>query len=269
MSHQTMEAHYQPNWNLTQAHGLLGYNCGYAESSGCDSFDLHQQSLVWRLLGDTAIDGESTMLDVGCGIGGPSTWIARRFSPKQILSIEYCWSSVLAAGRRPITDSVRPRFLQGDAHSLPVADKSIDVIFNLESALHYADKRRFISECHRALRPGGTLCLGDITTTHKLLFAPVSLLNSLPSQFNSNVTLWSADDYKAAFAQTGFELGHHEEASQAVARSLRDGLSEVRRRGWAGSRGFRGRILFLAALERLFRTGLLRYDLFRVTRGAA
>lgn len=113
MSQQTMEAHYQPNWNLTQAHGLLGYNCGYAESVGCASFDQHQQSLVWRLLGDTTIDGDSTMLDVGCGIGGPSTWIARRFSPKQILSIEYCWSSVLAAGRRRPMARCVPGFYRG------------------------------------------------------------------------------------------------------------------------------------------------------------
>lgn len=266
MSHRTMEAHYLPNWNLTQAHGLLGYNCGFAAKRGCASFDEHQQSLVWEVIGDTRIDGTTTVLDVGCGIGGPSTWIAQRFGPKRILSLEYCWSSVRAANERPANGAVRPSFLQGDAHHLPVGDGTIDVIFNLESALHYADKKRFVRECARILRPGGTLCLGDITTTHKLLFAPVSLLNSLPSQFNSNVTLWSAEDYKGAFADCGLVLGHHEDAAGGVSYSLRDGLDEVRGRGWANSRGFRGRILFLAALERLFRMGLLRYDLFRVRR---
>lgn len=264
MSQRTMEAHYRPNWNLTQAHGLLGYNCGFTERRGSASFDEHQQALVWRLIGDTKIDGESTVLDVGCGIGGPSTWIAKRFSPRRVVSLEYCWSSVLAAHQRPRQGFTSPRFLQGDAHHLPLGDGMVDVIFNLESALHYPDKATFIRECRRILRPGGTLCLGDITTTHKLFFAPVSLLNKLPSQFNSNVTLWSPGDYKAAFAANGLSLEHHENASPGVSDSLQDGLEEVRQRGWADSRGFRGRILFLAALERLFRMGLLRYDLFRV-----
>ena len=266
MSQRTMEAHYLPNWNLTQAHGLLGYNCGFAERRGCASFDEHQQALVWRVIGDTRIDGGTTVLDVGCGIGGPSTWMAQRFAPKRILSLEFCWSSVRAAHGRPGNGAARPRFMQGDAHHLPVGDGTIDVIFNLESALHYADKRRFLCECARALRPGGTLCLGDITTSHKLLFAPVSLLNSLPSQFNSNVTLWSAEDYRAAFAENGLIVNHHEDAAEGVSHSLRDGVDAGRRRGWGKSRGFRGRILFLTAPERLFRRGLLRYDLFRATR---
>jgi ubiquinone/menaquinone biosynthesis C-methylase UbiE len=266
MSQRTMEAHYRPNWNLAQAQGLTGYNCGYAESPGGESFDRHQRSLVWRLLGDAAIDHDTTILDVGCGIGGPAGWIQERYQPRRVIGLEYLSSSVRAAEDRWRDQDVRPRFLQGDAHHLPVADDSVDVIFNLESGLHYADKNTFIRECRRVLRPGGTLCLGDITTNRKRLFAPVMLLNGLPTQFNSNIHLWSGGDYLVALRRHGFELLRHEEASRPVAASLADGLAEIKQRGWGATRGFRGRVAFLFALESLLRSKLLTYDLFAARR---
>ena len=266
MSQRTLEAHYRPNWEIAQAHGLTGYNCGYAERRGCGTFSEHQQSLVWRLLGDTVIDDTATVLDVGCGIGGPSGWIFKRYHPGRVIGLDYLGSNVQAAEERWRGRVDRPIFLQGDAHRLALDDASVDVIFNLESALHYAEKDVFIRECRRLLKPGGTLCLGDITTHKKLLFAPVSLLNKLPSQFNSNVHLWSGCDYKDAFRQHGFEVLRHEEASGPIADSLADGLQEIKRYGWRASRGFRGRTLFLYALQFFMKKGQLTYDLFRAVR---
>ncbi|MFQ5429140.1 MAG: class I SAM-dependent methyltransferase [Phycisphaerae bacterium] len=266
MSQRTMEAHYKPNWQLTQAHGLTGYNCGYAARPGSESFEGHQQALVWRLLGDTPIDRDAVILDVGCGIGGPTGWIFERANCRLVIGLEYLGFSVRAAEARWRNASARPRFIQGDAQRLPVGDDSVDLIFNLESALHYADKDAFIAECGRILKPGGLLCLGDITTHRKTLFLPVELLNRLPSQFNSNVHLWSGTDYILALRQHGFEVLRHEEASQEVADSLADGLDEIKQRGWRAARGFRGRAAFLAGLRFLLRRRLLTYDLFRARR---
>ncbi|MCB9855980.1 MAG: methyltransferase domain-containing protein [Phycisphaerales bacterium] len=267
MSQRTMQAHYEPNWKLTQARNLRGYNCGYAAKRGNETFDEHQQSLVWQLLGDTPITSDSVVLDVGCGIGGPSGWIFDRYQPKQLLGLEYLGTSVKAASRRFNGAAKRPRFIQGDAHKLPLSDNQVDVIFNLESALHYADKNAFIGECLRVLKPGGTLCLGDVTTTRKLMFAPIEWLNKLPSQFNSNVHLWSAVDYKNAFRKHGFALLHHEDAAQPVSDALEDGLDEIRGDGffssWKATKGFRGRVGFLSVMSKMLRRHWLHYDLFR------
>ncbi|MBK8268160.1 MAG: class I SAM-dependent methyltransferase [Planctomycetes bacterium] len=263
MSQRTMEAHYRPNWELTQAYGLLGYNCGYAKPDTTESFDDHQKSLVWQLLGDVIINPQSTVLDVGCGIGGPAGWIFQKFHPSKLIGVEYLGSSVHAANERYRDKTEKPVFIQGDAHNLPMPDASVDVIFNLESALHYSDKDRFIGECRRVLKPTGTLCLGDITTSKKWLFAPVMLMNKLPSQFNSNVHLWSVADYKTAFRKHDFELHRHEDVSLPVAKSIDDGIAEIKSRGWGSTKGFRGRIGFMAVLAMLLRRRLLGYDLFR------
>ncbi|MEK6642974.1 MAG: methyltransferase domain-containing protein [Planctomycetota bacterium] len=266
MSQATIEAHYRPNWNLSQAMGFTGYNCGFTEERGSRSFAEHQQALVWRLLGDVAIGRSDTVLDIGCGIGGPTGWLFERFHPMQIIGLEYCRSSVVAAEGRWAGVSERPWFLQGDAHALPAESGTVDVIFNLESALHYVNKPVFLSECQRVLRAGGRLCIGDITAPNKLLFSPLTLLNSWPSQFNSNIRLWSADDYVTGFAKAGLRLVRHENVARQVADSLGDGMVEIRHRGWAANKGFRARIMYLVILEKLFRGGQLGYDLFELVR---
>jgi SAM-dependent methyltransferase len=268
MSQRTLEAHYRPNNKLSKAIGVTGYNCGYAEPAAPRSFDRHQRTLVWRLLGDTPINHESTVLDVGCGIGGPSAWIMDRFRPRRLIGLDYLGTNVRTATEHNRTEYPRMAFFQADAHCLPVADASVDVIFNLESALHYADKNAFLSECRRVLRPGGTLCLGDITTRYKALFAPLMLLNRLPTQFNSNIWLWSADDYLAAFPRLGLQVLRHEQVSRRVAASLANGLAELDRLGWAAAKGFRTRCAYLAVLRTLLSSRGLSYDLFTVRRPA-
>lgn len=266
MSQKTMEAHYRPNRALTDAAGLAAYNCGYAEEPGKGSFYEHQKALVWRLLGDTPIGPDATVLDVGCGIGGPLTWIMDRHHPGRAIGLEYLWSSVRSARERAGENGRAPVYLQGDAHKLPLADGSVDLVFNLESALHYPDKPAFLAECRRVLRPGGWLCLGDITTGQSTFFGPVKWLNSLTTQFNCNVHLWSGREYVDALSALGFTVHRHEEASGPIAAALRDGRTELGRIGWLRSRGFRGRRVLLGVIESQLRAGRLTYDLFAARR---
>lgn len=266
MSQQNFDVFYQPNLRLTRAHGLLGYNAGYAEVVGRDSFDQHQKDLVWRLLGDVHIGQQSTVVDVGCGIGGPTGWIFERYRPARLIGVEYCPSSVRAAEQRWKGKGLRPIFLQGDAQRLPLADESVDVVFNLESALHYADKRMFISECKRVLKPGGVLCLGDICTEYKRFFATIGLLNKIRTQFSTHASLWSSGAYRDAFDSVGMRLLRHEDVSRQSADSLHDGLTDIGRRGWGAARGFRGRFFYLCFVEKLLRRQWLSYDLFTVAK---
>jgi ubiquinone/menaquinone biosynthesis C-methylase UbiE len=51
------------------------------------------------------------------------------------------------------------RFQVADAHQLPFADNTFDAVVNIESAQHYSDVHRFLSEVHRVLKPGGHLLI--------------------------------------------------------------------------------------------------------------
>lgn len=251
---------------MAAAHGFHAYNCGYAAPNAPGTFSDFQRELVWRLLGNTPIPHDATVLDVGCGIGGPARWIAQKFPAARVIGIEF-----LATCVRRARDATDPSILllQADAQRIPLRDHSVDVLFNLESALHYPDKAAFLRECARVLRPAGTLCLGDITAVHKRFLAPIAWLNRAASSFNGSVLLWHAADYFHHLRETGFEIRSHENAAPAVARSLAQGLHEIAKRGWSAARGFRGRFFYLVALERMLRFGLLGYHLFQATRPAS
>lgn len=263
---KSLQVFYEPNLRLAKDYQLLGYNAGYAERVGSGTFDQHQKDLVWRLLGDVKIGPDSTVLDVGCGIGGPSSWMFERYQPKRQIGLEYCTRSVGVANENWAARSPRPIFINGDAQRIPLPDASVDVIFNLESALHYADKQQFIAECYRVLRPGGVLCLGDICTRYTLTFRILGLLNHIKTQFSTHARLWSGEDYKRAFAARGFRLLSHEEVSRQAADSLVDGLAEVDANGWKAAKGYRGRFFYLWFIEKLLRRGWLDYDLFRAVK---
>ena len=61
----------------------------------------------------------------------------------------------------------RFKFLQFDAHQLPFADRSFDIVLICEALYYLADVDRFFLEARRVLRPGGMLL---IVTANKDLF---------------------------------------------------------------------------------------------------
>lgn len=262
MSQRSLEVFYEPNLRLARAHRLTGYNAGYAEAVGLGTFDQHQKDMVWRLLGDVAIGPESTVVDVGCGIGGPSAWISERYRPARLFGLDYCRPSIREARARCAGMNNPPTFLQADAHRLPLPDNSVDVIFNLESSLHYAHKPTFIAECRRTLKPGGVLCLGDFCTRYKRIFSAVALLDLFNTQFSTHARLWSPEDYLAAFRANGLRVERQEAVARQASNSLLGGLNQISVNGWRSTRGFLGRFLYLCYVEKLLRRGWLRYELF-------
>lgn len=255
MSRAALEAAYKPSWDLARRVGLRALNCGYRVGPAGDVAG-DQQALVWRLLAHTPIGRDSTVLDVGCGIGGPATWIFERHAPRQLIGLDLCGSSVHTANELWTSRSPRPVFIQADAHRLPVRTARVDVVFNCESALHYADKRAFLAECRRVLKPGGHLCLGDIT-------APSPWAWKLPGRWaRPPYYLWSSRRYRRELAAAGFEIVNHEEASDHVASALRHGLRELAGGRMAGTSRLWRRRFTLRALAILLWRKALTYDLF-------
>jgi len=48
---------------------------------------------------------------------------------------------------------------------MPFADASFDLVWSLESGEHMPDKVKFLQECYRVLKPGGTLIM--VTWCHR------------------------------------------------------------------------------------------------------
>ncbi len=101
----------------------------------------------------------TTVLDVGCGIGGSSRILARDYgfavtgitiSPQQVRRAQELTPSHINA-----------QFQVDDALNLSFPDASFDVVWSIEAGPHMPDKARYAQEMLRVLKPGGILVVAD------------------------------------------------------------------------------------------------------------
>lgn len=107
---------------------------------------------------DPATDGEAKVLDVGCGFGGTSRYLARALGPKShVTAITLSPNQVKRAQELAIEQNTpNVKFMVEDALEMPsFADNSFDIVWACESGEHMPDKKKYIDQMMRVLKPGG------------------------------------------------------------------------------------------------------------------
>ena len=105
----------------------------------------------------------SRILDVGCGLGGPSRMLADEFACQVTgidLSPEYIRTAQKLTALVGLSDHAE--FVTGDATSLPFNDHSFQVVWTQHVQMNIPDKMKFYSEIKRVLIPGGHFIYYDI-----------------------------------------------------------------------------------------------------------
>ncbi|RQH22295.1 methyltransferase domain-containing protein [Okeania hirsuta] len=101
----------------------------------------------------------TTVLDVGCGIGGSTRILAKDYgfdvtgitiSPKQV-----------QRAQELTPEGVDAKFQVDDALALSFPDNSFDVVWSIEAGPHMPDKAKYAEEMMRVLKPGGILVVAD------------------------------------------------------------------------------------------------------------
>jgi MPBQ/MSBQ methyltransferase len=101
----------------------------------------------------------TTVLDVGCGIGGSSRILARDYN-FNVTGITISPQQVRRA-QELTPPSVNAHFKVDDALALSFPDASFDVVWSIEAGPHMPDKAQFAKELLRVLKPGGILVVAD------------------------------------------------------------------------------------------------------------
>ncbi|QPD04045.1 MAG: 2-methyl-6-phytyl-1,4-hydroquinone methyltransferase [Candidatus Nitrospira kreftii] len=101
----------------------------------------------------------TTVLDVGCGIGGSSRILAREYGCA-VTGITISLQQVRRA-QELTAPEVNARFQVDDALALSFPDASFDVVWSVEAGPHMPDKAQFARELMRVLKPGGILVVAD------------------------------------------------------------------------------------------------------------
>jgi len=111
------------------------------------------------------------ILDAGCGVGGTSIYLAKKYPRVTFTGISIAPSEVQfateLAAQNKVTENTR--FLRNNYCNTKFPDGFFDGIIALESINYAQDTRGFFQEMYRVLKPGGRLVLLDGFRTQKHL----------------------------------------------------------------------------------------------------
>ncbi|KAJ4830470.1 hypothetical protein Tsubulata_003401 [Turnera subulata] len=100
------------------------------------------------------------VVDVGCGIGGSSRHIAKKYGAN-CQGITLGATEVQRATALSVAEGLADKvsFQVADATEQPFADGQFDLVWSMSSSEHVHDKRKFVSELVRVAAPGGTVII--------------------------------------------------------------------------------------------------------------
>jgi tocopherol O-methyltransferase len=137
-------------WGEHMHHGYYGADGREPKERRQAQIDLIEELLRWA-----NVTQAENILDVGCGIGGSSLYLAEKFKAKAT-GITLSPVQANRAIERAQSANLNAHFQVANALDMPFADNSFDLVWSLESGEHMPDKVKFLQECHRVLKPGGT-----------------------------------------------------------------------------------------------------------------
>ncbi|MDX2231994.1 MAG: methyltransferase domain-containing protein [Leptolyngbyaceae cyanobacterium bins.349] len=148
-------------WGEHMHHGYYGADGSIRKERRQAQIDLIEELLSWA-----NVQQASEILDVGCGIGGSSLYLAAKFRAAAT-GITLSPTQAARATERARTAGLGAftRFQVADALNMPFADDAFDFVWSLESGEHMPDKPKFMQELCRVLKPGGKLLM--VTWCHR------------------------------------------------------------------------------------------------------
>jgi MPBQ/MSBQ methyltransferase len=240
-------------------------------------YDFVHEMLRWGGLAD--LPAGTTLLDVGCGIGGSSRILAKDYK-FNVTGVTISPQQVKRA-QELTPQGVKAQFQVDDAMALSFPDASFDVVWSVEAGPHMPDKAVFARELLRVLKPGGVLVVADWNQRDDrqipLNFWEKPVMKQLLDQW-SHPAFSSIESFAELLAETGLVEGEviTDDWTQETLPSWIDSI-------WQGIVKPKGLILFgfsglikslrevptLLLMRLAFGAGLCRFGMFRATRASA
>ena len=147
------------------------------------------------------IGPDSTLLDVGCGVGYTPIYLARKLGCR-VVGVDLYPSMVERARERVRREGMgdRVEIRQGDMMALPFDDGQFDAVM-AESVIAFApDKARALSEFVRVTRPGGYVGFTEATWSRD---PKPELLAKLPDLFGEHFETYDLSGWRERMKAAG------------------------------------------------------------------
>ena len=173
------------------------------ELAPVDEFHIGGRQASEEFTSQLGLGGNDHVLDVGCGIGGTSRFVASRFGCRVTgidLTPEFIETGTALCQWVGLDNLVELH--HGNALDMPFTEGSFDAAVMLHVGMNIADKAGLFSEVYRLLRPGAVFGVYDVMKTgNDELKYPVPW-SSVPD----TSALATQAQYVAALQQAGFDV---------------------------------------------------------------
>ncbi len=263
---RVIQNHY--DWSTLFYRLLWGPHIHHGLWSADESPQVAQRQLTERMAMLASIQGNERVIDIGCGMGGSSILLAKKFQCQvtgvTISPVQRRWAQWAARWSQAGNQT---QFLRADAEEIAFDQGSADVVWSIECTEHLFDKPRFFKKCKDWLRPGGRIAIcawlcGDDESdpnTQRLVHEVCEgfLCPSLGTQA----------DYRRWFTEAGLEMVTTEIWTDRVLQTweiCRDRVRKTRVR-WLAKMLGQEHVLFLDRFDAIleaYRTRAMEYGCF-------
>lgn len=190
-------------------------NLGYSESYQPHALGSSQRRLV-RQVGDrlSALCGETqgaTLLDVGCGRGGPAQQLASEYG-FNVTGVDLVPYNVRRAVEHADGLSASPSFVVADATRLPVRPKAFAAATAIDTLVYLSDRDQVIGQIAETLEPGGVFVLTDLVRRAALSERQSARVQAFADAWDMPLP-GTVEDYVEAIGRTSLECRTVEDIS--------------------------------------------------------
>ena len=209
------EVHYKYFWDLDESHALH-YGIWLPDTQTFkESLNNTNEELAKR----ANISKDDLVLDAGCGVGGSALFLARKYTCK-VSGISLSAKQIATAQQKAEQAGFSGllNFEVKNYCETGYPDASFDVVWALESVGSATDKKAFVKEAARILKPGGRLVLADYFKTSNYAIEEQPLMKNWLNGWAIS-DLETADDFKAHLSAFDFQTIDFQDFTKEIKRS--------------------------------------------------
>src|SRR3989344_7371174 len=175
-----------------------------------------QLALTEHLAQVANIKPKSRILDVGCGFGASSIYLAKNYNA-ETTGITISQVQVEMAQGAAKKANAMSNFILMDAEAMKF-EKPFDVIWSIESISHYKNKEKFFNKACQLLLPDGTVAVIDWFKKENLSVDKYKKY-ILPIEKGMLVEIHTMSDYISILKSNGLEIIQSEDISKNTAKT--------------------------------------------------